>query len=168
MTTSSTMLQMGVHRQTVLSPSRRYRYCLWRTWGKAPGDYVVFIGLNPSTADETLDDPTIRRCVGFAKRWGYESLCMMNLFAFRATKPAALYQAESPIGPLNDDFLSVLAKGATRVVACWGNHGSLQSRDVTVRNAQLVSSPLCFGTTKAGSPKHPLYVPYETDLLPFA
>jgi hypothetical protein len=84
----------------------------------------MIIGLNPSTADEIDDDPTIRRCIAFAKSWGYGGLYMANLFAFRATEPADLFAANDPIGSGNDEWLCNLSKDAGVVVAAWGNHGS--------------------------------------------
>ena len=165
MPTTSNLVQKGLDRATVLSPSRKYRYCLWRSWGESVGRYVVFIGLNPSTADESVDDPTVRRCVGFARRWGFESLCMLNLFAFRATRPTDLFKAKDPIGPINDDFLRDLSRGASRVVACWGVHGAFQDRAAYV--SQWVQGAKCLGLTKDGAPRHPLYVPYEARLRLF-
>lgn len=94
------------------SPDRKYRYSLWRSWdGLWPTDgYVLFIGLNPSTADETKDDPTIRRCIGYAKAWRFSTFCMGNIFAFRATLPADMKKAQDPVGPENDYYLFNLAK----------------------------------------------------------
>lgn len=92
-----------------LSDCRTYRYELWRTWDESK-PYAMFIGLNPSTADETEDDPTIRRCINFAKTWGYGGLCMTNLFAYRATQPEDMKRASDPIGNKNDETLILLAK----------------------------------------------------------
>lgn len=105
-----------------LSSCRLYRYDLWRKWGDEP--YCMFVGLNPSTADETQDDPTIRRCVGYAKRWNYGGLCMVNLFAFRATQPKDMMTAKDPIGPDNDRTLKTLSQGAGIVIAAWGKDGN--------------------------------------------
>jgi hypothetical protein len=80
----------------------------------------MFVGLNPSTADETSDDPTIRRCIAFAKSWGYSALCMTNLFAYRATDPKIMKKAQYPVGPDNDDYLKMLSAGAGVVIAAWG------------------------------------------------
>ncbi len=139
----------------VFSPCRKYRYELWRRW--SPGPYVAFIGLNPSTADESLDDPTIRRCIGFAKAWGYGALCMLNLFSFRATDPAVMKTEEFPIGGHENDLaLRSRAEGAGVVIAAWGIHGVHQERDQAVR--KLVANLHCLGTTKDGHPRHPLYL----------
>jgi hypothetical protein len=105
-----------------------YRYALWRTWNALqPG--VLFVGLNPSTADATTDDPTIRRCIGFAKRWGYGGITMANVFAYRATDPREMtvLALERAIGPENDAHLASLAESASFVVAAWGAH--LRGRD---------------------------------------
>ena len=142
-------------REATLSPCRRYRYNLWRAWGKRE-NYVMFVGLNPSTADETADDPTIRRCVAYAKAWGYSRLCMTNLFAFRATQPADMMNADDPIGPENDAWLRELAKGASVIVAAWGVNSSFGGRHNVVR--QILPSLHYLRLTKDGHPGHPLYL----------
>jgi hypothetical protein len=109
--------------ETILSPCRTYRYSLWREWIGGDG-YVLFIGLNPSTADETNDDQTIRRCIGFAKAWGFAGVCMANLFAFRATDPKVMMQAADPVGRDNDAWLRTLSDAASLVVGAWGVGGS--------------------------------------------
>lgn len=108
-------------RGAKLSDDRLYRYGLWRKWDDRPK--VMFIGLNPSTADEVEDDPTIRRCIGFANSWGYGGIVVANLFGFRATDPTALQKATDPIGPENDEWLYRLADEAALVVGAWGNGG---------------------------------------------
>jgi hypothetical protein len=162
---------MGVNeliasRQTVLSPCRTWRYALWREFGGLfdDGSYVLFIGLNPSTADEKSDDQTIRTCVAFAKSWGMSSLCMANLFAFRARDPAIMKAAADPIGPDNDAFLVGLARNASLIVAAWGNDGEHLGRDRIVR--AMIPNLLCLKVTGTGQPHHPLYLP--SDLTPIA
>lgn len=150
----------AMERSATLSACRTYRYALWRRWGR--GDYAMFIGLNPSTADETNDDPTIRRCIGFARAWGYDALCMANLFAFRATQPADMKKAADPVGPENDQALLYLAAGAGIVVAAWGAHGTFKGRDQSVR--RLLPGLHYLRLTKDGHPGHPLYLP--ADLKP--
>lgn len=140
----------------LLSPCRTYRYDLWRTWLGGDG-YAMFVGLNPSTADETKDDPTIRRCISFAKAWGYAGLCMTNLFAFRATDPQEMIVANDPVGPQNDEILRMHANDAGVVVAAWGVHGTLLQRDKTVRT--MLPKMHCLRLTKDGHPGHPLYLP---------
>lgn len=142
--------------QTLFSPDRTYRYALWREWIGGEG-YAMFIGLNPSTADETRDDPTIRRCIGFAKAWGYAGLCMTNLFAYRATKPADMKAATDPVGPDNDKHLVMLAEHADVVVAAWGANGTHKGRDEDV--LALIPVLHCLALTKDGHPGHPLYLP---------
>lgn len=139
----------------ILSPDRVYRYSLTRSWG--PGPTVLFVGLNPSTADETTDDPTIRRCVGFARDWGYGRLQMANLFAYRATAPAKLLAAHAPVGPQNDQHLVTLANEAELVVAAWGSKGSYLGRDLSVR--KLLPRLHYLRLTRGGHPGHPLYLP---------
>lgn len=135
-----------------LSP---YRYALWREWGGA--GYAMFIGLNPSIADETLDDPTIRRCVAYAKSWGYGALCMVNLFAFRATDPKQMLSCADPVGPENDATMLELANGAGIRVAAWGVHGKHLRRDVAVKS--IMPAMHVLKLTKDGHPSHPLYLP---------
>lgn len=157
-------------RTTEFSPCRRYRYTLWREWdedilarttGARPDEYLMVIGLNPSTADETCDDPTIRKCVGFAKRWGYGALCMTNLFAFRATDPKVMKRELGPIGPDNDEWLARIARGAGMILAAWGAHGSHLKRDAEVCQLLEGRSMSVLKLNKDMSPMHPLYVSYE-------
>ena len=146
-----------MHRQTILSPCRQYRYVLWREWDKTNASYVLFVGLNPSTADETEDDPTIRRCMNYAKRWGYGALCMVNLFAYRATDPDAMKAHPQPVGTENDYWIRKMAREAGVVVAAWGVHGTHAHRDEIVK--RLLGPKLTYlRKTKAGHPRHPLYL----------
>ncbi len=146
-----------------MSEDELYRYRLWREWD--PGlEKLLVIGLNPSTADAELDDPTIRRCLGFARSWGYGGLEMVNLFAYRETDPKKMLVSDDPVGPLNDKALrdQVLADGVGRVMAAWGCpcHPLVERRvDYAIR-LLLVDIPLwTFRLTKRGHPGHPLYVP---------
>jgi hypothetical protein len=141
----------------VFSPCRRYRYALWRRWGEGP--YVMFVGLNPSTADETEDDPTIRRCIRFARDWGYSALVMTNLFAWRSTDPRGLLATDAPVGPENDATLRRLAADAGGVVAAWGVHGVIDDRAKRVVSTGMLGSFTVLGLTKDGHPRHPLYMP---------
>ena len=152
----------ALQRTAQLSPCRRYRYTLWRRWGNGP--YAMFVGLNPSTADETVDDPTIRRCIAFSRAWGYDALCMANLFAYRATKPADMLKQDDPIGPDNDAHLRQLAADAGVVVAAWGTHGTHGGRHRAVR--KMLPALHYLRLTKNGHPGHPLYLP--ASLLPAA
>jgi len=122
----------------------------------------MFIGLNPSTADENNDDPTVRRCIRYAFDWGYGGLCMANIFAFRATDPVEMKRAADPIGPENDKYLIELSEGAGIVVIAWGNHGSFHDRGNQV--LKLLDDFFYLGLTKSKQPKHPLYL--RKDLKP--
>lgn len=147
-------------RRTVFSPDRIYRYSLWREWGLAHSPYAMFIGLNPSIADEIRDDPTVRRCMRFAKDWGYGAMVMANIFAFRATLPEVLMAQADPVGPGNDEWLEMCASKAGIKVACWGTRGSHLDRGLAVR--RLIGSLSCLGLTKDGFPRHPLYLKAST------
>ena len=155
-------------RHTILSDDRAYRYVLWREWGMLNHHYACFIGLNGSTADETHDDPTIRRCVGFTKAWGFGALAMVNLFAFRTLDPKVLKAQSDPVGIANDSFLVDVTARAGIVIAAWGVHGTHRGRDREV--VRLLTGPnnpkpaalYCLGHTKDGHPKHPLYLPKTT------
>jgi len=150
----------------VFSPCRRYRYLLWRRWASDwDSNYAVFVGLNPSTADETLDDPTIRRCVRFAQDWGYSGLCMANIFGFRATNPKDMIAIDDPIGVENDDYLIEYSSRAGIVIAAWGNHGTHKNRHLQI--TELIPVLHCLKVTKTGMPGHPLYLPKSSRPIPF-
>lgn len=157
---SSGQLALMDGMEAKFSPCRRYRYELWRTWDDS-APCAVFIGLNPSTADETQDDPTIRRCMRFARDWGFGRLCMLNLFAIRETDPKKMMLAEDPVGKLNDATLNRMTVGARMVVAAWGVHGEHMNRGNAVRR-MLTGRLHHLGLTKAGHPKHPLYLKAST------
>jgi hypothetical protein len=145
------------------SACRRYRYALWRRW--APGPQVLFILLNPAAADEHRNDPTIRRCLGFARAWGYGALAVANLFARRAASAAELARlaATSPaslVGADNDAWLLRLYRESELVIAGWGNQGRLLGRSRAVRT--LTPELHCLGCTRLGEPRHPLYVATAT------
>lgn len=153
-----------------ISTCRQYRYSLWRRWGGDFEDkFVLFLGLNPSTADGDVDDATIRKCVEFADQWGFKKLCMANLFAFRATQPTDMKKALDPVGPMNDAQLKTLLEDAALVVCAWGNDGKHLQRDdkVTAILQSRASVVKCFQLNSNGTPKHPLYVAYGTPLIPF-
>jgi hypothetical protein len=143
----------------VFSPCRTWRYSLSRLVDAAGHGTVNFILLNPSTADETVDDPTIRRCRVFAQAWGYRWLVVTNLFAYRATDPAVMKLAADPIGPGNDAHIRGIALNAAAVVAAWGVHGCHRGRDAEARALleAIGVETLCLGTTRGGHPRHPLY-----------
>ncbi|MFN3925822.1 MAG: DUF1643 domain-containing protein [Pseudanabaenaceae cyanobacterium] len=154
--------------QTVFSDCQQYRYCLWRAWGNDPANYyLVFIGLNPSTADETRDDPTTRRCVRYAQHWGYDALCLVNLFAYRAVHPAELKKCPDPIGIENDHWIAKCTQTAPLIIAAWGTHGTYLQRDRAIKT-WLNGKLYCLGLTKYGHPRHPLYTPLARGLCPLA
>lgn len=159
-------------KDTLFSPCRRYRYTLWRTWDVDLFDtnpnkdhYLMVIGLNPSTADETEDDPTIRRCIDYAKRWGYSALCMTNLFGWRDTDPKKMLAAQDPVGPENDHHLQTCATSAGLIVAAWGNHGQHRGRAGDV--CRLIPNLHCLRRNGDGSPAHPLYLPALLTPVPY-
>jgi len=146
-------LSMGAE----FSPCRRYRYRLWRTWGD-PRELLLLVMLNPSTADASADDPTIRRCIAFAKRWKHGALEVVNLFAWRSTDPDELLDVPDPVGPGNDEVVLAAARGARRVIAAWGAHRAAQERAPTVLRLLAGAGVVAYhlGLNEDGSPKHPL------------
>ena len=148
-----------MERRAEFSECRRYRYSLWRGWNKDL-PLVAVIGLNPSTADEIDDDPTIRRCIAYAKREGFGGLVMLNLFARRSTDPKQLRKVADPVGIDNDKVLKEYHALAERTIAAWGVHGGMSYRDMEVIRLLARIGPLyCLGRTKGGYPKHPLCLP---------
>lgn len=145
----------------VISACGRYRYRLQR--GDGPRR-LAFVMLNPSTADADVDDPTIRRCRAFAQREGYPGIDVMNLYAWRATDPVQLTQVDDPVGPDNPIWLDHLASDHRHgwIVCAWGTLAREQQRQTAIQVAGILSSHgarlVCLGTTKDGSPRHPLYV----------
>lgn len=162
------------------SPDEIYRYTLWRLWntetknlfGERELKLVAFVGLNPSTADAEKNDPTVTRCVAFAKRWGCDGMFMLNLFALRGTDPQCLRRGlmndEDIVGRWNDAALTMVCTMAAvqYAVCCWGNHGSLKKRSRYV--CKLLRDrgvPLKhFGMNRSGEPKHPLYLPHTNEI----
>lgn len=155
-------MQGDIRRHASISPCGLYRYRLTRNWGA--GAMMPFIMLNPSTADAELDDPTIRRCMGFARREGAGGIAVVNLFALRATNPDRLREERFPFGPKNRDALwevaIVSAETQTPVVAAWGAGGTVHGGDnLCIKIMQAEGAILrCLGKTRGGHPRHPLYV----------
>ena len=156
-TSSGTYLDAGAR----FSECGRYRYRLWRRWSHDPG-MALFVMLNPSTADGAQDDPTIRRCVAFAQRWGCGALSVVNLFAFRSTDPAGLLTATDPVGPDNDEAIRQAAADASLVVMAWGAHAMAAERGRQV--LPMLRAPHYLKLNRDGSPAHPLYL--RSDLQP--
>lgn len=144
----------------IFSPCRTWRYTLNRQFGSGNGRACMFLMLNPSTADEVQNDPTIRRCINFAKAWGYSRLTVCNIFAYRSTDPKGLRQTPDPIGPYNDHHIVACHSESLLTIAAWGVHGEYLGRaEQVVKLLADSSTPLmCLGKTKDGQPKHPLYV----------
>ena len=147
-----------------------YRYKLTRTWEEGPR--VAFVMLNPSTADETEDDPTIRRCVGFARDWGYTGLVVVNLFAFRTKDPPVLLTVPQPVGALNPFFWREVRDDPTvnQIIAAWGA-APLAQRVVPLFQAVMQETGRmvqCLGETEHGHPKHPLYLAKTTKRREYA
>jgi hypothetical protein len=168
------ILEYETRRSAVFGgPDDCYRYELRRWWGTGP--LVSFVGLNPSTADASVDDPTIRRCCGFARAWNFDGVIMVNMFGYRATDPRKLLLADFSVGPENDVYLRRAAEEASRIVVCWGTWGGPSGRrdfaDPSCREpvvAVLNGLPMmCLGRTKDGSPRHPLYLRSDTPCEPF-
>lgn len=165
-----------MNNKCVFSEDRKYRYTLKHTFDLAlAGACINFIMLNPSTADETQLDPTLRRCKGFAQREGFGSFVVTNLFAYRATDPQDMRRVLDPIGPANDDWISRVASECKVVVCGWGNHGSYIKRDEHVkRKLRLLRESwglvvMHLGDlTQGGHPRHPLYLSIGAPLVPFA
>lgn len=149
-----------------ISDCKLYRYFLVREWGK--GLRLGFIMLNPSTADEASDDPTIRRCVSFARREGFSGIVVLNLFAFRTPYPNKLCSAADPVGPDNNTFIAQAKEFASKFVLAWG---STQFQDRIRQVVKILRDTgtelVCLGHNKDGSPKHPLYVRSDAPLVPY-
>lgn len=157
--------QQGTSAAVFDSTRREYRYLLTRIWDRDLPP-VVWVMLNPSTADAMADDPTIRRCTSFAKREQAGGIVVVNLFALRSTDPRALLHHDDPVGPVNDVFIRHAVQGAHRVIAAWGAAGVQHGRGQRV--AQMLAGRgvevCCFGTTSTGQPRHPLYLPAKAEL----
>ena len=159
---------MSAFDAAVFSEDRRYRYLLRRQVGES-SRRVLFIMLNPSRADETRNDATIRRCIGFAQDWGFGLLDVVNMFALMSTDPAALLNTKDPVGPDNDAAIRAALESADTVVLAWGNHGldhEKRAAEVTTM-AWKAARPCCLGLTVKGAPRHPLRLPKTATLEPF-
>lgn len=148
----------------ILSGDDRYRYRLWRSWGD--GERMAWVMLNPSTADAAVDDPTIRRCISFAKREGYDGIEVINLYALRATDPKELIVADDPEGPDNEKHWEEVLHDHSigMVVAAWGAglKAQIPSRALSLWS---LGGWYCLGKTKSGEPRHPLYIRGDQELV---
>lgn len=174
------MADLFGYRGADVSECGRYRYRLWRRWGDGP--VLTFVMLNPSIADGLLDDPTIRRCVSFAARDGFEGIEVVNLFAWRATVPSDLVGVEYPIGDRNLTVIGEVIDAADALLVAWGSIAVdvLEQRrrkwgprpfDPRLTFVELVGdavvAPQCLGLTKDGHPRHPLYVKGDAPRVPW-
>jgi len=175
MKTRTTILP-GMHLGAAFSDCERYRYSLWRSWGAYLGEvqakprrYANFLMLNPSTADEKQNDPTVERCERRARAMGYDGLFVTNIFALRSTDPNRLYEVEqSPIGEKNDEAILEVAGNADIVICGWGAHGKHMRRGMTVLSMLRFNGivPHALRITKGGHPGHPLYIGYDVQPKP--
>lgn len=158
----------GISGAVFSDSNKRFRYALWRVW-QPTSSKVLFIGLNPSTANDIKDDPTITRLIGFAKSWGFGGLFCGNLFSLVSANPDVLwYQSslEQPMGP-NDNAIKKMRELCVKVVVGWGNDGRFAGARPKEILALLGEPVFCLKTTKLGEPSHPLYMPIESQLVPY-
>lgn len=144
-----------------------YRYTLSRMVWEAGSGRLVWIMLNPSTATATVNDATIRRCIGFTRALGHREFDVVNLFAYRSKNPSDLKRVADPVGPENDLHIQRIVSGAARVIAAWGPNGAYQGRDRKVVQLLSGTTLYCLGLTKHGHPRHPLMMPKEPNLTSF-
>lgn len=167
MTLTRTHLKGDAESRAIYSPCESYRYLLWRHWG--PGQRRLgFVMLNPSTATELQNDPTVERCERRARALGFDGFSVANIFAYRATDPKVMRAAPDPVGPGNDAAIAELAAEVDVLVCAWGSHGAHLGRGATVtQNLRGLGRSLHhLGLTTNGAPKHPLYIGYaQTPML---
>lgn len=154
-------------RRTIFSPCKQYRYTLWRDWTPVFADnvsrFVNFICLNPSTATATTDDNTMRKCIKFSKAWGFDAMCVTNIFAYRSTDPVKLLNLQDPTGPENDMYIRHIAGLADMVVAAWSQHAVFMERSTAVRKLlREIDKPVHYLKMGQHEPCHPLYLPDST------
>jgi hypothetical protein len=162
-------LDVRMRSGAVFDRSEHYRYTLWRKWDDA-APRILFVMLNPSRANEEINDQTIRTCIGFAMHQNFGSMEVVNLFAYRTSDPRMLMRARNPIGEENDAFILEGCQRSSTIVLAWGNHGKHLDRSNSVISdlvRQTTQDLVCLGTTKEGFPRHPLYVKRTTDLTPY-
>ena len=155
-------LKDDAQSRAVYSACESYRYLLWRDWGQG-ARRVGFVMLNPSTATEVQNDPTVERCERRARALGFDGFGVANIFAYRATDPKVMRAQGDPVGPGNDAAIAQLAAGVDMVICAWGTHGAHLGRGAAVQALlRGLNRPLHhLGLTKDGAPKHPLYIAYS-------
>ena len=157
----------GIFKDAVISECGNYRHALTRIWDRSK-EQIMFIGLNPSTADADNDDPTLRRCMNFANDWGYGGLFMLNLFDYRATDPHDLFMTERPESELCNYYLSLYGRSSDTIVFAWGSFKpNFTKHRVKVVREMFGADAYCFGNNNNGAPKHPLYLASDTLLTKF-
>lgn len=161
--------EAGCLSDAVYSPCERYRYALTRVWA-AEGARALFVMLNPSTATELANDPTVERCERRARALGFGAFRVCNIFAWRETDPRAMRGAAEPVGPGNDAAIREGCAWADRVICAWGTHGAHRGRgrevEALVRATGAI--PYHLGLTRDGHPRHPLYLAYSVQPVPWA
>ncbi|MBE9139317.1 DUF1643 domain-containing protein [Nodosilinea sp. LEGE 07088] len=157
-----------MERSAIFDSTGCYRYYLGRRWNQA-APRLAIVMLNPSQADASRDDPTLRRCIGLAQGWGFGAIAVVNLFAYRSPHPRVLSQVADPIGPGNNAALAEATQQADQVLLAWGNWGSWRERDRAVLTllAPHQAKFRCLGQNRTGQPRHPLYAPRAAPLLPW-
>ena len=160
-------LKGDAESQAVYSQDEAYRYSLTRVW--AEGARVVFVMLNPSTATEVQNDPTVERCERRARALGFGSFAVGNIFAYRATDPKVMRAQADPVGPENDAAILAMAAEADRIICAWGTHGAHLGRGAAVERLLRGHGHALYhlGLSVAGMPKHPLYIGYERQPEPW-
>jgi len=156
-------IDFSIPKGAIFSEDRKYRYALWRVWNYT--NPLLVIGLNPSTANEISDDPTITRCIARAAKLGYGSFIMANLYAYVSTDPKVLLTDGECIGEENDDYLKYMVRLAGKVLCGWGSFIEAKKRAGAV--LKMIPTPYCLGINSDGSPKHPLYVGYDVPLVKY-
>ena len=152
----------------IFDPTNTYRYTLWRAWSP-DHPQVTFVMLNPSTADAQRNDPTISRCLAFAQHWGFGTLEVVNLFAYKTAYPSDLLKVTHPIGAENDHFLLQAIARSSCIVVAWGTKGAFLDRDKQVLQFLAQCQRIyCLGITRDGHPRHPLYTRRDIELIPFS
>lgn len=161
------MQERRILKGALFSSCRRWRYLLWRVWDTSRV-YCNFIMLNPSTADEEHDDPTITRCVDYARKWDYGGLVVSNIFAYRSSDPYDIMLQDNPVGNGNDGVIVEAASSAGLVVCAWGNSGAMRKRSVEIVELMKAAGIrlYCLSRNKSGEPSHPLYQKTQTTPIP--
>lgn len=156
-------IDLSIPKGAIFSEQRTYRYALWRMWS-ATKKPLMTIGLNPSTANEITDDPTITRLIGRAAKEGFGGLLMANLYAYVSTDPNALIRGKiETVGVLNDYYLRQMILLSEKQLCAWGTFTGIDKRATEV--LKFIAEPYCLGTNRNGSPKHPLYIGYNVPMV---